>query len=227
MIEQIAVAQRLEDVRQPPVEVLQAAMEVDGIVAMAPELVGLDEIREDEPVVDVLEQLDRPVDPVDVRLRRERLVDVAAGEDVGDLPDAVRRVPGVADRAQVVRTPRLEREVVTVRRSLVLPGRPGERAGDDAPDRVLAGQDLARRPACVVELLERDRLLVRRDLEHRVGRRVDDPLPGLLMLLAVLEDHLGPGRGLVAEHAARRAVHERIDHVVGEAVRVGRERDRA
>ena len=179
-----------------------------------------------KPLVDVLEQLERAVDPVDVRLRRERLVDVAAGEDVGDLADAVRRVAGVPDRGQVVRTPRLEREVVPVRRPLVVPRRADERAGDDAADGVLAGEDLARGPAGVVQLLERDRLLVRRDLEDGVGRRVDDPLAGLLVLLAELLDHLGAGRGLVAEHAAARAVHERVDHLVGEPVRVGRERHR-
>ena len=126
--QQIAVAQRLEDVVQPAVEVLQAAVEVDRVVAVAPELVGLDEVREDEAVLDVLEQLDRAVDPVDVRLRRERLVDVAAGEDVGDLPDAVDRVPGGPNRREVVRAARLEREVVPVRRPLVVARLADERA---------------------------------------------------------------------------------------------------
>ena len=112
-----------------------------------------------------------------------------------------------------------------VRRALVVARRPEERAGDDAADGVLAGQDLARRATGVVQLLERDRLLVRGDLEHRVGGRVDDPLAGLLVLLAVLLDHLGARRRLVAEHAAAGAVHERIDHLVGEAVRIRRERD--
>ena len=78
--------------------------------------------------------------------------------------------------------------------------------------------------AAVVELLERDRLLVRGDLEDRVGGRVDDPLARLLVLLAELLDDLRPARRLVAEHAAGGAVHERVDHVVREAVRVGRER---
>ena len=127
---------------------------------------------------------------------------------------------------QVVRPARLEGEVVPVRRALVLPRRPEERAGDDTPDGVLAGEDLARRAAGVVELLERDRLLVRSDLEDRVRRRVDDPLARLLVLLAVLLDHLGARRRLVAEDAAPGAVHERVDHVVGEAVRVRRERHR-
>ena len=95
--EKIASLQRLEDVREPPVEVLEAAVEVHRVVAVAPEHVRLDEVHEDEPLVDVLQELDRAVDAVDVRLRRKRVVDVAAGEDVRDLPHAVDGVAGVSD----------------------------------------------------------------------------------------------------------------------------------
>ena len=115
---------------------------------------------------------------------------------------------------------------MAVRRPLVAPGRAGERPRDHAPDGVLAGQDLARDPAALVQLLERDRLLVRGDLEDGVGGRVHDPLPRLLVLLAELLDDVRPGRDLVAEHAAAGLVHERVDHVVREAVRIGRHRDR-
>ena len=117
--QQVAGPQRLEDLLEPPVEVLEAAMEVDRVVAVAPELVGLDEVHEHEPVVELLQQLDRLVDPVHVGLGRKRLVDVAAGEDVADLAHPVHLLPGVADERQVVRAPRLEREVMPVRRSLV------------------------------------------------------------------------------------------------------------
>ena len=199
--EQVAFPQRLEDVGESPVEVLEAAVEVHRVVAVTPEHVGLDEVHEHEPLVDVLEQLDRSVDAVDVRLRRERVVDVAAGEDVGDLPDAVHRAARVAHRREVVRAARLEREVVPVRRPLVVARLADERAGDHAPDRMPAREDLAGDAAAVVELLERDRLLVRGDLEDRVGGRVDDPLPGLLVLLSELLDDLRPRRGPVAEDA--------------------------
>ena len=224
--QQVARPQRLEDVLEPAVEVLQAAVEVDRVVAVPPEHVRLDEVREDEAAVDRLQQLDGLVDPVDVRLRRERLVDVAAGVDVADLADGMHLVPGVSDQREVVGPARLEREVVAVRRPLVAAGRAGERPRDHATDRVLAGEDLARDPAPLVELLERDRLLVRRDLEDGVGRRVDDPLARLLMLLAELLDDVGARRRLVPEHAAARLVHERVDHVVREPVRVRRHRGR-
>ena len=50
--QEVALPQRVEDVGQPPIEVLQAAMEVDRVVAVAPEHVGLDEVDEDESSTD-------------------------------------------------------------------------------------------------------------------------------------------------------------------------------
>src|SRR5687768_16495831 len=115
---------------------------------------------------------------------------------------------------------------MSVRRALVVAWLADERPGDDASDRMAAREDLARGTTAVVQLLERDRLLVRGDLEDRVGGRVDDPLLRLLVLLAEFLDDLGPGRRLVAEHASPGLVHERIDDVVGKTVRVRRERRR-
>src|SRR3954447_1820342 len=190
---------------------------------MTPERVRLDEIREYEALVELLQQLLGLLDTVDVRLRRMRLVDVDTREDVAYLPDAVHGHAGFADERQVVRAPRLERVVVTIRRPRVVARRPRERTGDHAADRMLAAEDIAGSLAGLVELVERNRLLVRGDLEDRVGRRVDDPLPRLLMLLAELLDDLRPRGGLVADDASARLVHERVDDVVREPVWVGRE----
>ena len=198
-------------------------MEVHRVVAVPPETVRLDEVREDESLVELLQQLLGLLDAVDVRLRRMRLVDVASREDVADLSDAVHRHARVADEAQIVRPARLERVVVTIRRALVASGRTGERPSDHASDGVLAREDLARDTARLVEIVERHRLFVRCDLEDGVGRRVDDPLARPLVLLSELLDDLRPRRRLVADHAAARAVHERVDHVVREAVRIRRE----
>src|SRR3954451_8783314 len=46
--QEVARSHRLEQVRKPPVEILQAAVEVDGVVSVAPEHVGLDEVDEDQ-----------------------------------------------------------------------------------------------------------------------------------------------------------------------------------
>jgi hypothetical protein len=112
---------------------------------------------------------------------------------------------------------------VAVRRPVVVAGLAEERPRDHTPDRVFAGEDSARRLAGRVELGQRHGLLVRGDLEDGVGRRVDDPLAGPLMLLAELLDDLRARRRSVPEHAAPRAVHEWVDHVVGKAVPVGGE----
>ena len=101
--QQVARPQRLEQVGQPAVEVLQAAVEVLRVVAVAPEHVRLDEVGEDEPVVELAQQLLGLRDPVDVRLRRVRLVDVLPGEDVADLADAVHLHARLADEREVVR----------------------------------------------------------------------------------------------------------------------------
>ena len=87
--QEVAGAQGVEQVGQPPVEVLEAAMEVLRVVPVAPEHVRLDQVREDESVVQRPKQLLGLDDALGVRLGRMRLVDVDAGEDVADLPDAV------------------------------------------------------------------------------------------------------------------------------------------
>ena len=189
---------------------------------MAPEHVRLDEVDEDEALVDLAQEPLGLLNPLDVRLRRVGLVDVATREDVADLADAVHLLAGLAHERQVVRPARLEREVVPVRRPDVVARLARERPGDHAADGVLAREDLARRAAAVVELLQRDRVLVRGDLEDRVRGRVDDPLPRPLVLLPQLLDDVRAGRGLVSQHAAGGLVHERVDHVVREAVRIGR-----
>ena len=124
-----------------------------------------------EAVVDLSQQPLGLLDPLDVRLRRIRLVDVAAGEDVRDLADAVHDASRLADERQVVRPFRLEREVVAVRGALVV-----RRA------RPMNGRAITRPTAClpvrisravrqaVVELLERHRLLVRGDLKDASRR---------------------------------------------------------
>ena len=89
---------------------------------------------------------------------------------------------------------------------------------------MLAGQDLACGPACRVQLVEEDSLLVRSNLEDGVGGRVDDPLSGSLMLFPQLLDDLRARRGLVPQHATAGRVHEGVDHIVWEAMEVGGKR---
>src|SRR5262245_64258537 len=131
-------------------------MEVLGIVAVSPQHVRLHEVREDEAGLELLQELLGGSYAFDVRLRRVLGIDVEMGEDVRDLPHAVHLGPGFTDLGQVVGPLRLEREVVAIRRSLIVAGPADERPRDDTTDRVLAGGDLAGVATAWVGLLARD-----------------------------------------------------------------------
>jgi hypothetical protein len=76
-----------------------------------------------------------------------------------------------------------------------------------------------------VQVLQRDAVDVRGELEHRVLRRVEDQLPGAQVLLAERVDHGDPvGRGVAQEAVPGHALQLR-DGLCGEAVGVGRRRD--
>ena len=74
----------------------------------------------------------------------------------------------------------------------------------------------ARDAAELVEPLEPERLLVRGDLEHGIGRGVADRLAGPDMLLAELLDDHGAGGVPVAENAGKLAFG---DQRVGQRLR--------
>ena len=101
--EKILRAEGVQQVRNAPVEILQAPVEVLRVVPVPPEHVRLDEVDEDEPLLELAQKCLRLLDPVDVRLGRMRVVDVDAREDVVDLPHAVHLGAGFADERQVVR----------------------------------------------------------------------------------------------------------------------------
>ena len=106
---------------------------------------------------------------------------------------------------------RRQRVVVAVRGARELPGRADERARDDAAD----AESLADQPvgdlAGAIELGHRHDVFVRGDLEHAVGRRVDDERAGPQVLGAELVDDRRAGRRLVAEHAAAGQARELVD----------------
>ena len=93
--------QRVEQVGQPAVEVLEAAVEVLGVVAVAPEHVRLDEVREHE----ARRRCSRSSCSVSLIPSTFDFVGCdssmsEAGEDVGDLPDAVHLAPRRRGRSE-------------------------------------------------------------------------------------------------------------------------------
>ena len=146
------------------------------------------------------------------------LVDPDAGEHGVHLAHGVHRHAGVVDLLEVGAPRRLHGVVVAARGALERARLADERPRDHAPDRVLAGHDLARLLAVRVELLDRHDLLVRGDLEHRVGRRVDDQIAGLHVLGAEVGDHLGAAVGAVAEDPAAGRRPQLLEDLLREAV---------
>ena len=97
-----------------------------------------------------------------------------------------------------------------------------EGTGDHPAHAVLALQDPPGNTAVLVELLQRDDLLMGRNLEDGVSGGVDNQVPGLHMLVAEFVDDGGAGPGGVGQDAAARGLPEGLQHLLGEAVGIGR-----
>ena len=91
---------------------------------------------------------------------------------------------------------------------------------------MLSDEDLTGDAAVFIQLLQRDDVLVRRDLEHGVCGRINDEVSRAHMLRAVLCDDLGAGPGCVRQDAAARRLAEGLEHFLGEAVGIGGQRIR-
>ena len=89
---------------------------------------------------------------------------------------------------------------------------------------MLAAHQLARDRADAPQLLDRNHFLVRRDLEDRVGRGVDDRRAGAHVLFAELVEDDRARRRLVAEGLAADAPLVLLDDVARKPVRIGAER---
>ncbi len=162
--------------------------------------------------------------PVGVRRARVLAVDPDAGEQIADLADALHGHAGVVELQQVGARGRLERQVAPPGGTPEVARLALERPRDHAPDGVLAGHHRPRGAARLDELVLAQPVVVGGELEHRVGRRVEDHLARAQVVLAeLLDDGDAVGRAVGAEAQAGRALelgHERRR----EAARIGRRR---
>ena len=120
---------------------------------------------------------------------------------------------------------RLDCVVASIRRPPKSPRSPQERTGDDPVHVVRRPEHLAGAVAPFIELLEGHDLLVRRDLEDRVGRRIEDGTPALHVRCAELLDDLGPGGRHISERQLAGYPRKSLDDLRRKAVGVGREGD--
>ena len=194
---------------------------------MAVEHIEINEIHKAQALEIALEVVHGLGEAVGVALRVDIVRQAAACEDIVDLADGKDILTGGLDGVKHGLRGRLERKVVAV-------GRAGEavllvadeRTGDDAADAMLSDEDLTGDAAVFIQLLQRDDVLVRRDLEHGVCGRINDEVSRAHMLRAVLCDDLGAGPGSVRQNAAARRLAEGLEHFLGEAVGIGGQRIR-
>ena len=84
------------------------------------------------------------------------------------------------------------REILPISRSFEGPRLSHERARDDAPKSVPRNREIEGDRADAVLLFDRNDVLMRGDLKHAVGRRIDDGLAGAHVLRAEILDNLRP-----------------------------------
>src|SRR5512144_1420305 len=70
-----------------------------------------------------------------------------------------------------------------------------EWASYDSPDAILAIEEFSRNRAYAIQLFERNHVLMRRNLENRIGRSVHNRFPGAQVLLTQFLDDLRTGGG--------------------------------
>ena len=216
---QIIPAQPDQQARHPRVQLLETLVKPRHVVAVPPRLIEFNDIDEHESRFELIQRTLNQAIRVLVR-RRMLAADVSSREQIVDLADADAWNARFRQPVEQRRPDRFDRKILPLRRAAVVPGLTFERSRDHAAHGMLPHQHLACDRAGAIQLLERNRTLVRRNLKHRVRRRIDDPLPRALMLGAELVDDRGTGRRLVAEPAAPRPSREFVEQRNRESLRV-------
>ena len=203
--------QQRRQARVEPLEVLRVPLDV---VAMPVLRVEIHEVGEDERALPAAHRLLDAVHPLGVRLRVDRARDPPAGEQVLDLADGDDGAARGDEAVEDGRALRPDREVAAVRGAAKGAGAADERARDHPADPEPFDEQRVGGLALAVQLVDRDDVLVGGDLEHAVGRRVDDwPAGAQVLGPQVLDDDRARGDGVAQRGAADPALE------LGEAVR--------
>ena len=190
-----------EEARQPLVKFVQRLRVAIDVSAVAVEHVKVHEIHEAKARKVLVRVGHRFFQPVGVSRRVGKLRHAAAGENIMDLADGDHILLCFHDRVQNRFLRRLDRKIVPSRRSRVRPFT-GKGSGDDPSHAVFAHKELPRNAAVFIELLGRDNVLVRGDLENGVRRRIDDQCARFHLLAAIVPDDIRAGIGKIAQNFA-------------------------
>ena len=171
------------------------------VAAMAVERVEIVEIREDQGARRRRAcGGEHGIEGRRVVRRRDRAGDALAGENIGDLADGVDGAAGGNQAIEQGRCRRRHRIVVAIGGAPEAARCADERARDDAADIVGIGENTAG-PAQRIEPLEAEALLMRGDLQHAVGRGIDNRLAGGDVLGAERGNDLGARGVAIAEQS--------------------------
>ncbi len=210
--------------RDPVVEVNQSLGVTLRVTAVTEEHVEVDKVGHQKPALHAAKGFQSESHSIDVSLTVNSLGDTLAVVDIGDLSDSHHRCFGILHQIKHRLSGRLHPEVLAVVGPFEVVGpSPNEGAGNDAPQ-VKRVQDVARDLADPVELIDRHDVFVRRNLEHRIARGVDDQLASFHVLNTKLSEDHRSGRGLIADVAVSGLADEGVENFGGEAVRVQRKR---
>ena len=219
--EQVLVAQQLQPARHAVIDAAQGPGEALEVVAVAVDLVGLDQVGEHEPVVELGDQLRGRVQGALVGGAGVLDVDADPGEELTHLADRVHRHAVGLQLVQVAARGRHQRVVTPAVGALKRALGAGEWPRDHPADGVIAGHLTADAQADLIELLGSDDVDVRGDLEDRVLAGVDDEVPLGDMLGAELLDRLQAVVGPVADHPPAAGGAHDLDHRRREPVGIG------
>ncbi len=127
--------------------------------------------------------------------------DALHGEDVADLADADDIATARFQHIEQCRGSRWCGVVVPVGRALEARRAAADKGPRDDPTDAIGINQRARHLTQCVQTLQPERGFVRGDLQHRIGRGVDNRPTAAQVLFAELRDDLGARRMAIAEHA--------------------------
>ena len=119
---------------------------------------------------------------------------------------------------------RNQRKIMPSRRPHEISRRTGKRSCDHTSHPVLSLQDFSCNPAVFIKLLRRDKILMSRNLEHTVRRRIDDQSARFQMFLSIAGNDLRTGIGFVAKNLPSCFLLKFPDHPFRESIRIDRQR---
>ena len=222
---QILLPQGGKESAQPGVKFIQGLGVAHSIPAVAVEHVKVHQIHKAQAMEVPGGIILGVVQAVQIALIVDVLRVAPAGEDIMDLAHRQGVQPRPGNGIQHGFGRRLQGEVMAVGGTAEgFGGGAHIGPGNDPSHAVLPGENRPGLAAGVIQLLQRDQLLLSRHLEDGVGGGIDDPLSGFQLLLAVVPDHLRAGIGQIAQPAPAGLAFKFLQNLLWEALGIGGQR---